>query len=103
MGPGLGLTPGQRTRIKAIYDDMHAKAVLIGRQYLRAQEAVEKDFRTGRLSAGSLKNRVVEVSRIRGELETVHLAAHLATARVLTRDQVLAPDHPAPPWLGHRR
>lgn len=88
MASGLGLTPAQRTRIQTIYDDMHAKAVILGRRYLRAQEALEKDFRTGRLSAASLANRVAEVNRIRGELETVHLAAHLATAGVLTRDQI---------------
>jgi len=88
MASGLGLTPAQRTRIQAIYDGMHARALATGRQYLRAQEALERDFRARRLTAATLATRVAEVNRIRGDLETVHLAAHLATARVLTRDQI---------------
>lgn len=88
MASGLELTPAQRARIQAIYDDMHARAVIVGRRYLTAQQVLEKDFRTGRLGAASLRNRVAEVNRLRGDLETVHLAAHLATAKVLTRDQI---------------
>ncbi len=88
MASGLGLTPAQRVRIQAIYDDMHAKAIVLGRRYLSAQEALERDFRAHRLAPATLANRVAKVNHIRGELETVHLAAHLATAKVLTRDQI---------------
>jgi uncharacterized protein (DUF305 family)/Spy/CpxP family protein refolding chaperone len=84
----LGLSAQQRTRLQEIYDDMHSKAVTAGQRYIRAQEALEKDFRAGRMTANALPKRVAEVSTLRGELETVHLAAHLATARVLNADQV---------------
>jgi Spy/CpxP family protein refolding chaperone len=89
MASGLGLTPAQRTRIQAIYEGMHARALATGRQYLRAQEALERDFRAHRLTATTLATRVAEVNRIRGDLETVHLAAHLATAEVLSPDQIV--------------
>lgn len=88
MASGLELTPAQRTKIQAIYNDMHSKAVITGRRYLRAQEALERDFRAHRLNSTTVATRVAEVNRIRGDLETVHLAAHLATAGVLTRDQI---------------
>ena len=84
----LRLSTQQRTRLQAIYDDMHRKAVTAGQRYIRAQEALEKDFRAGRMTANALPKRVAEVNTLRGELETVHLAAHLATARVLSADQV---------------
>jgi Spy/CpxP family protein refolding chaperone len=87
MADGLGLMPAQRARIRAIYDGMHAKAIAAGRRYLSAQEALEKDFRARRLTSTSLAARVAEVNRLRAVLETVHLAAHLATASVLTPDQ----------------
>jgi Spy/CpxP family protein refolding chaperone len=88
MASGLGLTPAQRTKIQTIYDGMHARALASGRPYLRAQEALERDFRAHRLTATTLATRVAEVNRIRGDLETVHLTAHLSTARVLTREQI---------------
>jgi len=88
MASGLDLTPAQRGKIQAIYDDMHARAVIVGKGYLSAQEALERDFRANRLTAATLAKRVADVNRIRGNLETVHLTAHLATARVLTPRQI---------------
>ena len=84
MADGLGLTATQHAKIQAIYDSMHVRAVSIGRRYLNAQEALERDFRAHRLQSTTLAARVGEVSPIRGELETIHLTAHLATAGVLT-------------------
>jgi uncharacterized protein (DUF305 family) len=88
LAAGLGLSARQRTRLQAIYDEMHRHALTAGQRYIRTQEALERDFRAGRLTANALPTRVAEVSRRRGELETIHLAAHLATARVLSPDQV---------------
>lgn len=89
MASGLELTPAQRTKIQVIYDDMHARAVIAGKGYLSAQEGLERDFRAHRLTTATLAKRVAEVNRMRGVLETVHLAAHLATATVLTPHQIM--------------
>ena len=67
---------------------MHATAVAAGTVYLAAQEALEADFRAGRLTTEVLQVRVTDVARLRGGLEGAHLSAHLATAAVLSADQV---------------
>lgn len=88
LASDLNLSPDQVAKIQPIYDDMRAKAVAAGAAYLAAQEALETDFRNGRLMLDTLPARVAEVARLRGELESAHLAPHLATAAILTPDQV---------------
>jgi len=87
LAADLGLSADQVAKIQPIYDEMRAKAVGAGAAYLAAQEALETDFRSGRLMSDALRTRVGDVARLRAELEGAHLAAHLATAAVLSADQ----------------
>jgi hypothetical protein len=59
-----------------------------GERYLAAEEALEADFRAGAIAEFDLPARVAEVSRLEGDLATIHLTAHLQTARVLTPQQI---------------
>jgi len=89
LAADLGLSAEQKAEVQALYDRMHATAVAAGTVYLAAQEALEADFRGGRLTPEALQVRVADVARLRGGLEGVHLSAHLATAAVLSADQVV--------------
>ena len=92
LADDLKLSADQRTKVRAIYDAMTSAAILAGQRYLAAERALEAEFRAGTLSTGQLPARMSEVSRLQGELAAIHLAAHLQTAEVLTRDQVAAYD-----------
>jgi Spy/CpxP family protein refolding chaperone len=84
----LGLTDEQRTEIQAIYDEMTAAVIPAGERYLAAQQALEEDFRAGTMTEEELPRRVGEVSRLRGDIATIHLSAHLLTAKILTPEQI---------------
>jgi Spy/CpxP family protein refolding chaperone len=84
----LALTASQAAEIQAIFDAMRAEALAAGQLYLTAQQALENDFRANRVSRAALPARVAAVGRLRADLETVHLAAHLATHAELTPLQI---------------
>ncbi|MGH2561929.1 MAG: Spy/CpxP family protein refolding chaperone [Thermomicrobiales bacterium] len=84
----LDLTAEQQTQIQAIDDEMKAAVVPAGQRYLAAQQALEEDFRAGTLTEADLPGRVGDVHRLRGDVATIHLSAHLATAQILTPDQI---------------
>ncbi|CAA9560507.1 MAG: hypothetical protein AVDCRST_MAG49-2513 [uncultured Thermomicrobiales bacterium] len=88
LGSELGLTAAQTAELQAIFDAMRGEAILAGERYLAAQAALETDLRTGAIGTVELSVRVEEVSRLRGELATVHLQAHLTTRETLTPEQV---------------
>jgi len=88
LAADLGLSAEQKAEVQALYDRMHATAIAAGTVYLAAQEALEADFRGGRLTTEALQVRVADVAGLRGGLEGVHLSAHLATAAALSADQV---------------
>jgi hypothetical protein len=88
LAADLGLSPEQMAKIQPIYDEMRVKAAAAGSMYLAAQQALETDFRNGRLTAQALPARLTEVARLRAELEGTRLSAHLATAAILRADQV---------------
>lgn len=86
----LGLTADQRERVDAIFAEMRAAAIPAGQRYLDGERALETDLRAGELAEGRLGEHVARVSRLEGDLATVHLTAHLRTAGVLTPDQIAA-------------
>jgi hypothetical protein len=84
----LGLSAAQARDIQAIYDAMLAAVIPAGERYLAAEEALESDLRAGAITEADLPGRVSEVSRLEGDLATIHLTAHLQTARLLTPQQI---------------
>lgn len=90
LADDLGLSPEQRTAVQAIIDEMRAAVLPAGQRYLAAEQALEADFRSGRLTEQNLPGRVAEVKRREGELAAAHLIAHLRTAEVLSSEQIAA-------------
>ncbi len=84
----LTLSRAQQTRIQAIYDQYRADVIPAGERYLAAEQALEEGFRARIITEGTLSDRVAEVSRLEGELATIHLRAHLQTTEVLEPEQI---------------
>ncbi|CAA9565171.1 MAG: hypothetical protein AVDCRST_MAG70-1978 [uncultured Thermomicrobiales bacterium] len=84
----LTLTVEQVTGLEALRASVQVDAVAAGERFLVAQAAFESDLRSSAIAPGDVVDRVVELSRLEGELAAVHLAAHVATASILTPEQI---------------
>ena len=84
----LELSEAQRSKAQEIYDRMHDEAVRLGRAILYKEEEIDNIFKKGEVDSSKLKNLVIEIARLRGELRVVHLLAHLEMKRVLFRTQI---------------
>lgn len=83
----LALEPQQRTAVEVIFGRMHRDAVSLGEEVVRRERELDRAFADGSIEASRLGERVAEIARTRGELRTVHLAAHLEMRGVLTPAQ----------------
>jgi hypothetical protein len=83
----LQLTPQQETAVQKLFAEMKQKAIARGKELLAAEERLEEYFVEGR-SADELREETYRVSSLRAELRWVHLSAHLAAKKLLTREQV---------------
>ena len=88
MAEGLALSPTQRDAITAIRDSMRAGAIRLGREIVAREGALDSLFAAHAIDEAQLAAAVSAIARLQGELRAVHLAAHLATTRVLTEQQV---------------
>jgi Spy/CpxP family protein refolding chaperone len=84
----LGLSPDQEAQVQDVYDRYLSEAIPAGERYLAAVQALEEGFRAGTITEEALPGRVAEVSRLEGELVTIHLIAHLQTAEILMPAQI---------------
>ena len=84
----IPLTANQATAISAIFRDMRAAAITEGERLISREEALEKAFRSGSVTNLSLQEMLFEIGQARTALRYVHLAAHLKTLPLLTRDQI---------------
>jgi Spy/CpxP family protein refolding chaperone len=84
----LSLTDAQRRQVEAAYNTMLASAKALGAQIVEAERALDASFRGGQIDEQQLTGLTSTAARLQGELRAVHLAAHLATRRALTPEQV---------------
>lgn len=83
----LSLTEAQVQRMEALWREMKAQAVPLGRQLIEAERALDLLFASGVPSAGDVEAATARIAGIEGRLRAVHLVAHLRAAPVLTRHQ----------------
>ncbi len=84
----LELTTEQTSQIDAIYNKMKVSAIEAGANFIAAEEALSQAFESGHLNEKQLSDLVESAAAARAELRNIHLAAHLATPAVLTREQM---------------
>lgn len=85
----LKLTPDQAAAVQKLFAEMKEQALARGKEVLQAEGELERMFRANRPEA-ELREQVLRVASLRGELRWVHLRAHLAAAQLLTKEQIAA-------------
>lgn len=99
LADALALSEAQRESVTQVFEAMNAEAVVLGRRIVDGEAELDRAFQEGggvgggAAAAGGLKDRIVELGRLRGELRAVHLLAHLETVALLTAEQVRAYGH----------
>ncbi len=86
----LDLTPDQQNQVQEIFDQYLVDVIPAGERYLAAVQGLEEGFRAQTVMESELPGFVAEIGRLEADLVTVHLAAHLRTAELLTPDQIAA-------------
>ena len=87
----LDLHPAQVRRIEAIHEKMRAHAVAKGEEILMAERRLANLFASAavgeRPSVADVKRIAEHLGVMRGQLQAIHLLAHMESARELTVEQ----------------
>jgi Spy/CpxP family protein refolding chaperone len=90
MAAKLGLSAKQKLEVQEIYDDMLARARMVGKMIVKVEEELHYAFESGMLKQESVEDDAESIGKMRGTLRGIHLAAHVKTKEVLTKKQVEA-------------
>lgn len=98
----LALTADQRAEAERLMAEMRGRAVPLGEQVIVAEAELGRLFASGVATATVIAAATDRVARLRGELRSVHLVAHVAMRDALTADQRSAYDRLRGYARGHR-
>ena len=85
----LSLTDAQVTQIQEIFERMNAEARTLGQDYIAAEAALDAAFADRTVTDETLAQLTQAAGAARSALRSVHLAAHLDAAPLLTRHQTM--------------
>ena len=88
----LGLTPTQVQEIEAIRETMHADAVRKGSEIIEVEKHLSQAFRSRAADADQVARMTQHLGSLRGQLQAIHLLAHLDTRLLLTDRQISSYD-----------
>ena len=88
MAKELTLTEEQTTRTQAVFDTMKAQAITLGKQLVEKERALDRQFASGSMDAGSLKTLLSDIGTLQAKIRYVHLSAHLEQKALLTKHQI---------------
>jgi Spy/CpxP family protein refolding chaperone len=84
----LQLSEIQRAETQQIYDRMHHEAVRLGALIVDKERQLDHLFATEAVDSATLQNLTQQIAQLQGDLRMVHLQAHVAMKRVLSREQI---------------
>lgn len=84
----LDLTQAQIARIEAIHAKMKTRAIAKGEAILQAELHLANVFATGRPTAAETTRMSEHLGIMRGQLQAIHLLAHIESTRELTAEQI---------------
>jgi Spy/CpxP family protein refolding chaperone len=84
----LSLSAEQERATRALFQQMQADAIRLGRAVVEKERELDRAFAEGKIDRGRLDRLVSEIARLEGDLRVVHLAAHLTMKDLLTPEQV---------------
>ncbi len=84
----LGLSNHQVIRIRSIHDRMKSQAVARGKDIIMAESHLADLFASGEPSTREVMRMTGHLGTMRGQLQSIHLLAHIEAARELSTDQI---------------
>jgi len=84
----LSLTDGQRTSIQRLFDSMRSEALPLGQKLLSAERDLNHAFVERTITPEKLQSMTAGIGEMQGKLRDTHLKYHLATATLLSPDQL---------------
>jgi len=84
----LALSADQKAHMQSLFDAMKAEAVPLGEKLLAQESALDRLFASRTITADSLKTATAEIGVTQATLRDTHLKYHLATAQILTPEQM---------------
>src|SRR5215472_13669638 len=84
----LGLSAEQRARVQSLFDAMKAEAVPLGEKLLGQETALDRLFASHAITAENLKTVTADIGVTQAALRDTHLKYHLATAQILSAEQM---------------
>jgi hypothetical protein len=84
----LGLSAEQRSRTEALFAQMEARAISVGRTLVNEERELDRLFASKSATSDSLAAAVDRIAALQGRLRVAHLDAHLAQVQILSPAQV---------------
>jgi len=84
----INLTEDQVLAIEKIYKTMKLKAIKQGKRLIALEQELELLFRSGSVKPEVLRSLLSKISKTRMELRFTHLAAHLKSPEILSKEQI---------------
>src|ERR1051325_7248711 len=71
----LELTSEQKTKTEALFETMQARAIMLGKELVQEERALDRLFASRTVSSVTLENVLARIGRLQGQVRRVHLAA----------------------------
>jgi Spy/CpxP family protein refolding chaperone len=84
----LELTSEQKTKTEALFETMQARAIMLGKELVQEERALDCLFASRTVSSETLENVLARIGRLQGQVRRVHLDAHLKQTALLTSAQI---------------
>jgi Spy/CpxP family protein refolding chaperone len=84
----LELTSEQQTKTEALFETMQARAILLGKELVQEERALDRLFASRTVSSETLENILARIGQLQGQVRQVHLDAHLKQTALLTSAQI---------------
>jgi hypothetical protein len=88
LADSLGLTPTQKHRIEDMRESMRVAAIGKGNEIIVVERHLAEVFRSGTATRDDVERITGHLGSLRGQLQAIHLGAHLEARLQLTDDQV---------------
>lgn len=84
----LELSVEQKGRVEQIFEVMRENARDLGAGIVAGERELDVAFASGTIDDDQLRRQTATIAELQGRLRATHLAAHLTTRDVLTRQQI---------------
>jgi hypothetical protein len=84
----LELTDAQRAAMKRLLETMKMEAILLGVKLVAQETYLDRLFADRSITPESLARATADIGATQGALRNTHLKFHLATAEIMTADQI---------------